>query len=92
LDSSDIEDVRLHPRFSSLVIRTRAIAGQDPESGAELGRERFDDWETAYEACRERNRSLVAKVGTETAHIWPTGEYELLESHSEPTGDEDTMA
>lgn len=38
----------------------------------------FDDWKAAYEMSQELKRSIVAKVGTEVARIWPDGEYELL--------------
>jgi hypothetical protein len=42
--------------------------------------ETFDDWASAYQACRKRNRAIVVKVGTETARICPNGEYQLLHS------------
>ena len=55
-------------------------------AGREMECERFDDWDTAYQVCRDRKRSLLAKVGTEKARIWPNGEYQLLESEREATG------
>ena len=48
--------------------------------GVRVRPERFDDWYEAYRVCRARNQSLVARVGTETARIWPNGEYALLHS------------
>ena len=35
--------------------------------------ERFDSWEEAFNACRERNRPIKVVVGTEMRTIFPSG-------------------
>jgi hypothetical protein len=56
--------------------------------------ERFTDWNAAYQTCRRRERSIVAIVGTETARIWPNGEYQLLHSElpePETAGEQESL-
>ena len=40
----------------------------------------YDDWEAAYDACREANAPLRVRVGGETAKIFPSGGFKPIMS------------
>jgi len=37
-----------------------------------------DNWSEAFSVCRERNCPIIAKVGNETAKIYPSGYVKTL--------------
>ena len=38
----------------------------------------YDDWEAAYDACREANAPLLVRVDGETAKIFPSGGFKPI--------------
>ncbi len=43
----------------------------------------YDDWEAAYDACREANAPLIVRVGGEAAKIFPSGGFKSMAEHKQ---------
>lgn len=49
-----------------------------PEGVRVFRHERYDDWEAAYDACREADAPLIVHVAGETVKIFPSGGYKPI--------------